>query len=144
MEDWVLWIIGAGALAVGEMLTLSFFLGPIAVAAALAAGAAVAGAGLALQVLIFAVASAASLLVFRPIAKRHLTTPARLRTGTAALVGADALVTERVDGQGGQVKLSGELWTARTFDEDEVIEPGVRVRVMQIEGATALVSNGLD
>jgi membrane protein implicated in regulation of membrane protease activity len=144
MEDWVLWIIGAGALAVGEMLTLSFFLGPIAVAAALAAGAALAGAGLALQVLIFAVASAASLLVFRPIAKRHLTTPARLRTGTAALVGADALVTERVDGHGGQVKLSGELWTARTFDEDEVIEPGVRVRVMQIEGATALVSNGLD
>jgi membrane protein implicated in regulation of membrane protease activity len=59
-------------------------------------------------------------------------------------VGADALVTERVDGHGGQVKLSGELWTARTFDEDDVIEPGVRVRVMQIEGATALVSNGLD
>jgi len=144
MEDWVLWIIGAGALAVGEMLTLSFFLGPIAVAAVLAAGAALAGAGPALQVLIFAVVSAASLLVFRPIAKRHLTTPARLRTGTAALVGAGALVTERVDGHGGQVKLSGELWTARTFDEDEVIEPGVRVRVMQIEGATALVSNGLD
>ena len=144
MEDWVLWIIGAGVLAVGEMLTLSFFLGPVAAAAVLAAVAALAGAGLALQVLIFAVASAASLLVFRPIAKRHLTTPARLRTGTAALVGAGALVTERVDGHGGQVKLSGELWTARTFDEDEVIEPGVRVRVMQIEGATALVSNGLD
>ncbi len=144
MEDWVLWIIGAGALAVGEMLTLSFFLGPIAVAAVLAAGAALAGAGPALQVLIFAVASAASLLVFRPIAQRHLTTPSRLRTGTAALVGADALVTERVDGHGGQVKLRGELWTARTFDEDEVIDSGVRVRVMQIEGATALVSNGLD
>lgn len=144
MEDWVLWVIGAGVLAVGEMLTLSFFLGPIAVAAILAAAAAVAGAGPALQVLIFTVASAASLLVFRPIARRHLVTPSRLRTGTAALVGADALVTERVDGRGGQVKLSGELWTARTFDEDQVIEPGVRVRVMQIEGATALVSNGLD
>jgi membrane protein implicated in regulation of membrane protease activity len=144
MEDWVLWIIGAGALAVGEMLTLSFFLGPVAVAAVLAAVAALAGAGPALQILIFTLASAASLLVFRPIAQRHLTTPSRLRTGTAALVGADALVTERVDLHGGQVKLSGELWTARTFDEDEVVEPGVRVRVMQIEGATALVSNGLD
>ena len=144
MEDWVLWMIGAGALAVGEMLTLSFFLGPVAVAAILAAVAALAGAGPALQVLIFTLASAASLLVFRPIATRHLKTPSRLRTGTAALVGANAVVIERVDGQGGQVKLSGELWTARTFDEDEVIEPGVRVRVMQIEGATALVSNGLD
>ena len=139
-----MWMIGAGALAVGEMLTLSFFLGPVAVAAVLAAVAALVGVGPALQVLIFTLASAASLLVFRPIAKRHLTTPSRLRTGTAALVGADAVVTERVDGRGGQVKLSGELWTARTFDEDDVIEPGVRVRVMQIEGATALVSNGLD
>ena len=144
MEDWVLWMIGAGALAVGEMLTLSFFLGPVAVAAILAAVAALAGASPALQILIFTLASAASLLVFRPIATRHLKTPARLRTGTAALVGANAVVIERVDGHGGQVKLSGELWTARTFDEDEVIEPGVRVRVMQIEGATALVSNGLD
>ena len=144
MEDWVLWVIGAGVLAVGEMLTLSFFLGPIAIGAVLAAVAAVAGAGPAVQVLIFTVAAAASLLLLRPIAQRHLKTPSRLRTGTAALVGADALVTERVDGQGGQVKLSGELWTARAFDDDEVIEPGARVRVMQIEGATALVSNGLD
>ncbi len=144
MEEWVLWMIGAGVLAVGEMLTLSFFLGPVAVAAILAAVAALAGATPALQILIFTLASAASLLVFRPIATRHLTTPGRLRSGTAALVGTNAVVIERVDGYGGQVKLSGEVWTARTFDEDEVIEPGVRVRVMQIEGATALVSNGLD
>ena len=48
---------------------------------------------------------------------------------------------ERVDRDGGQVKLAGEIWTARTFDEDEVLEEGARVRVMQIEGATALVSD---
>jgi membrane protein implicated in regulation of membrane protease activity len=110
----------------------------------IAAGAALAGAGLALQILVFTLASAASLLVLRPIARRHLQTPTRLRSGTAALVGSDAYVTERVDGRGGQVKLSGELWTARAFDDDEVIEPGARVRVMQIEGATALVANGLE
>lgn len=143
MPAWVIWMIAAGVLAVGEMATLSFFLGPIAIAAVLAAVAAVAGAGLALQIVIFIIAAAASLLFLRPIARRHLKTPAQLRTGTAALVGADALVTERVDAHGGQVKLSGELWTARSFDEDEVIEPGVRVRVMQIQGATALVSDGL-
>lgn len=144
MEEWVLWMVGAGALAVGEMLTLSFFLGPVAVAAVLAAIAALVGLGPALQLLVFVVASAASLLVFRPIAQRHLKTPTRLRSGTAALVGCDALVVEQVDGRSGQVKLSGELWTARTYDEDDVIEPGARVRVMQIDGATALVSNGLE
>ena len=51
------------------------------------------------------------------------------------------MVLERVDRDGGQIKLAGEMWTARAFDEDEVLEPGARVQVMQIEGATALVSD---
>ena len=141
MEDWVYWMIAAGALAVGEIFSLSFFLGPIAVAAAVAAVAGLLGAGLAIQIAVFIAASAASLVVLRPIARRHLRTPAQLRTGTAALVGERAVVLERVDRDGGQIKLAGEIWTARTYDEDEVLEPGARVQVMQIEGATALVSD---
>ena len=141
MEDWVYWMIAAGALAVGEIFSLSFFLGPIAVAAAIAAVAALIGVGLAIQIVVFIAASAASLLVLRPIARRHLHTPGQLRTGTAALVGERAVVLERVDRDGGQIKLAGEIWTARTYDEDEVLEPGARVQVMQIEGATALVSD---
>ncbi|MEX1142103.1 MAG: NfeD family protein [Thermoleophilaceae bacterium] len=144
MPDWVIWMIASGALAVGEMLSLSFFLGPIAVAAALAALAAVAGAGVALQLVVFIVASAASLVVLRPIAQRHTRMPAQIRTGTAALIGAPAVVLERVDGNGGAVKLAGEVWSARAYDGDEVLEPGRRVQVLQIEGATALVSNGVD
>lgn len=143
MSAWVIWIVVAGLLAIGEILTLSFFMGPIAVAAMLAALAALLGAGTALQMVVFIVASAASLLVLRPIARRHLVTPAKIRTGTAALVGAQALVLERVDRDGGTVKLSGEVWTARTYDEDEVLEPGARVQVIKIEGATALVANGI-
>ena len=141
MPDWVIWVIAAGALAVGEILTLSFFLGPLAVAACVAAVAALAGAGVALQILVFTVASAASLLVLRPIARRHLHTPAQIRTGTAALLGESAVVLERVDGNGGCVKLKGEVWTARSYDEDDVMEPGTRVHVMKIDGATALVSD---
>ncbi len=144
MAEWVLWMIAAGVLAVGEIFTLSFFLGPVAVAAAVAGAAAAIGAAPGIQIVIFTLASIASLLVLRPIAQRHLRTPARLRTGTAALVGERAFVLERVDRDGGQVKLAGEPWTARAFDEDEVIEPGERVRVMQIEGATALVANGYE
>jgi membrane protein implicated in regulation of membrane protease activity len=142
MSAWVIWTIVAGALAVGEIVTLSFFMGPIAVAAVLAAVAALAGAGTALQMVVFIVASAASLAVLRPIARRHLHTPAKIRTGTAALVGSRAVALERIDGSGGTVKLAGEVWSARTYDDDEVIEPGARVQVMQIEGATALVSDG--
>jgi len=139
MPDWVLWMIAAGVLAVGEIVSLSFFLGPIAVAAVAAAIAAAVGGGLAVQIVVFIVASIASIGVLRPIARRHLKTPSQLRTGTQALVGKQAEVLERVDRRGGQVKLAGEVWTARSYDEDDVLEVGAQVHVMKIDGATALV-----
>jgi membrane protein implicated in regulation of membrane protease activity len=82
----------------------------------------------------------ASLALIRPIALRHIKTPARLKSGTAALVGTRAVVLERVDADRGQVKIGGEVWTARSYDEDDVFEPGARVDVMKIDGATALVA----
>ena len=139
MPDWVLWIVLAALLAVGEVLTLGFLLGLIAVAAVVAGGVAALGGGLAIQLAVFIVGSVASLALIRPIAKRHLRTPAQLRTGTAALVGAKGVVTERVDDLSGQVKIGGEVWSARAFMEGAVIERGKRVEVAQIEGATALV-----
>jgi membrane protein implicated in regulation of membrane protease activity len=144
MDEWVYWMIAAGVMAVGEIVTLSFFLGPVAVAAVLAGVAALAGAGVAIQILVFTLASAASLLVLRPIAQRHLTQGPRTRTGAAALIGERAVVLERVTRDGGQVKIGGEVWTARAYLEDEVIQPGSRVQVLQIEGATALVSDAID
>lgn len=138
--DWVWWMIAAGVLAVGEIFTMGFFLGPIAVAALLAALVAAVGAGLSVQWIVFILASLGSLAVLRPIAKRHLRTPPRIRTGTAALVGGPATVVERVDLNGGCVKIGGELWTARAYDDDEAFEPGARVEVMKIDGATALVA----
>ena len=140
MEDWVLWMIAVGALTVGEILTMGFFLGPIAVAALVTALVALLGAGLAIQLAVFSVLSIASILVLRPIARRHLHVPAKIRTGTAALVGSRAVVLEQVSADAGTVKIGGEVWTARPFDEDQVIAPGVRVEVLKIDGATALVS----
>jgi membrane protein implicated in regulation of membrane protease activity len=128
-------------LAVGEIFTLSFFLGPIAVAAVAAAIVSLVGAGLGIQWIVFIAVSLASLAVLRPIARRHLRTPGQIRTGTAALVGSRAVVLDRVDGDGGQVKIGGEVWSARSFDEDHVFEEGARVEVLQIKGATALVSD---
>jgi membrane protein implicated in regulation of membrane protease activity len=139
MPGWVVWSIVAVLLALGEVATLSFFLGPIALAAIVAALVAALGGGLVLQLIVFIAGSLGSLALLRPIAVRHLRMPARLRTGTAALVGAKALVLERVDVHGGQVKIGGEVWSARAYDEAQVIEPGARVDVVKIEGATALV-----
>jgi membrane protein implicated in regulation of membrane protease activity len=107
VDEWVWWIIAAGVLAVGEIATMGFFLGPIAIAATLAAIVALVGGGVAAQWIVFIAASLASLLVLRPIARRHLRTPAALRTGTAALVGSPAVVLERVDRDGGSGERSG-------------------------------------
>ena len=140
MPAWVIWAIVAVALAVGEIATPGlFFLGPVALAAVLAAVVAAIGGGAAIQLIVFIVGALASLATIRPIARRHLQMPARLRTGTAALVGARALVLERIDRHGGRVRIGGEVWSARAFDESQVIEPGTSVEVVKIEGATALV-----
>jgi membrane protein implicated in regulation of membrane protease activity len=140
MPDWVIWAIAAAVLAGGEVLTIGFFLGLLAVGAAVAAIAAAAGVSVELQVALFVVTSVASLAFLRPIAIRHMKTPARLKSGTAALVGTRAVVLQRVDADHGQVKIGGEVWTARPYDEDDVFEPGTRVDVMKIDGATALVA----
>lgn len=140
MAAWLAWAIAALLLAIGEILTPGlFFLGPVALAAVAAAIAAVAGAAVWLQIVVFAGASLASVGILRPIARAHLHMPTSLRTGTAALVGAPAVVLQRVDQHGGRVRIGGEEWSARAFMPDQVLEPGTRVEVVKIEGATALV-----
>jgi membrane protein implicated in regulation of membrane protease activity len=137
---WLAWAIAALLLAIGEILTPGlFFLGPVALAAVAAAIAAVAGAAVWLQIIVFAGASLASVGIQRPIARAHLHLPAALRTGTPARVGAPAVVLQRVDQHGGRVRIRGEEWSARAFMPDQVLEPGTRVEVVKIEGATALV-----
>ena len=130
----------AAALAGGEMLTLGLFLGPLSLAAVLAALVALGGGSVELQAAAFVAGSVAALAIVRPIARRHMRTPAHIRTGAAALIGQRAIVLEKVDADGGLVKIGGEVWTARAYDEDHVIEPGARVEVLKIEGATALVA----
>jgi membrane protein implicated in regulation of membrane protease activity len=140
MPDWVIWVILAAVLTAGEVLaSFTFILGPIAIAALVPALIGAAGAPIEVQIGAFIVAAVASLGLVRPIARRHLHTPARIRTGTAALIGSRALVLERVDADSGQVKIGGEVWSARPYDEDDVYEPGARVEVVKIQGATALV-----
>jgi len=142
MDAWVIWIVLAVAFGVGEIVTTSFFLAPFGVGALAAAVVAAVGGGLVVSVAVFILVSVLMLLFVRPIARAHLHTPAQIRTGTAALVGRRAMVVERIsnDEAVGCVRIDGEVWTARAYDEDEVIEAGRPVTVVEIRGATALVA----
>jgi membrane protein implicated in regulation of membrane protease activity len=140
MPDWAIWVIVAAVLAAGEVAaSFTFILGPVALAALLAALVAAVGGPVEVQLVVFILASIGTLAGIRPIARRHMRTPAAIRTGTAALIGTRAVVLDRVDADSGQVKIGGEVWTARPYDEDDVYEQGARVEVVKIQGATALV-----
>ena len=140
MPAWVAWAIVSVLLAVGEIFTPGlFFLGPVALAAVASTVTAAVGGPVWLQVVIFGAGSFASLGLLRPIARRHLKMPHAIRTGTAALEGAKAVVLQRVDGRGGRVKIGGEEWSARSYLADEAFDVGAEVEVAQIQGATALV-----
>ena len=140
MPAWVLWAIVAVLLAVGELFTPGlFFLGPIALAAVAATVAAAIGAAVWIQIIIFGLGSFAAVGLLRPIARAHLKMPHAIRTGAAALEGAKAVVLQRVDRNGGRVKIGGEEWSARSYVSDEAFEVGAEVEVAQIQGATALV-----
>jgi len=140
--DWVLWLVAACALGLGEMHTGGLYLAPFALGAGLAAAVSLAGVGVALSAVVFAVVSMLVFAALRPVARRHRRLPPAIRTGAAALVGHRAMVLERIanDEGVGCVKIdNGEVWTARSYDDDQVIDVGERVEVVEIRGATALV-----
>ena len=143
MEGWLFWLLVAVIFGIGEIATTGLFLGPFAVGAALAAVVDAVGAPFVVDLALFLVVSVVVLAALRPVARRHLRQPARLRTGTAALVGHTGTVLQRVDNDAdlGQIRLDGEVWRARAFDDDEVFEPGARVQVIEIRGVTAVVTH---
>jgi membrane protein implicated in regulation of membrane protease activity len=141
MDAWLIWLIVGVAAAVGELVTGGLFLAPFAVGAFGAMGAALAGIGAAFEVLAFAVLSMGSFGLLRPIARRHQNMPPHFRTNTAALVGTTATVVDRIANSEnvGSVRIGGEVWTARAYQDEHVLESGAKVQVVEIRGATALV-----
>ena len=135
----LLWLVVGLVLVAAELVSGEFVLLMLGGGALAAAGAALV-AGPAVSAVVFAVASVLLLLGLRPALRRRLDrsvphTPSRVE----AVVGGTATVVARVDGHGGRVRIGDDEWSARSFDEAQVIEPGERVTVVRIAGATALV-----
>jgi membrane protein implicated in regulation of membrane protease activity len=139
MPDWLPWLVAAGVLGLVELHTLTLVLGMLAVAALPAAAVAGLGAPPSIQVLVFAIAAALALVVVRPIARRHRNLPPGLRTGAAALVGRRGVVVAAIADGSGQVRIGGEVWSARSYDDDQHLPVGAPVDIVGIDGATAVV-----
>jgi len=139
LQDWQAWLGLAIALGVAELLSLDLVLLMLASGALVGVVVALVGAPVALQILAAVAASAGMLALVRPSVVKRLHAGPELTLGHAALVGKQGVVVQEVTGQGGQVTINGDLWTARPYDETQVIEPGATVDVFEIRGATAFV-----
>ncbi|MFD8590469.1 NfeD family protein [Streptomyces sp. NPDC059637] len=139
MDAWLWWLIAAVALGIPLVLTAMPELGMFAAGALAGSVAAALGAGIVVQVVVFVVVSVSLIAVVRPIAARNRKQQPAMRSGVDALKGRQAVVLERVDADGGRIKLAGETWSARALDSGQVFRPGEKVDVVEIEGATAVV-----
>jgi membrane protein implicated in regulation of membrane protease activity len=139
LEEWQAWLGLAVLLGALELFSLDLILLMLAGGAVLGMVAAMVGLPVAAQVLIALAGSLAALALVRPSVVKRLHGGPTLVLGHDALVGKQGVVIEQVSVHGGQVKIGGDVWTARPYDEDLVIEPGATVDVFQIKGATALV-----
>jgi membrane protein implicated in regulation of membrane protease activity len=141
MAAWLLWVIAGLILISAEVLSGDLWLLMIGLGAFGGAAAAGLGGDLVISAIVFGVASIALVGGLRPILKRRLLAGTGHKTNTEALIGARATVVAPVDEHAGQVKIGGEIWSARAHSpDDRLIEPGTPVIVMQISGATAIVA----
>jgi membrane protein implicated in regulation of membrane protease activity len=145
MAAWLLWLIGAGLLAVGEVMTLDLVLLMLAGGALGGMTVALLGGAAILQIVTFIVVSGVLLALVRPIATKHLTnrTPLQL-DGVETLIGRTATVTADVDASGGRISVGADEWTARSQHRGESFPVGETVRILQVDGATAVVGDALE
>jgi membrane protein implicated in regulation of membrane protease activity len=139
VELWLVWLVVAVALGVAEIFTVTAALGVLGAAALVPAALAAVGAPLPIQLVVYALAATLGVVLVRPVALRHMRTPQLERFGIDALVGKRAFVIREVSDRDGLVRIDGEEWTARVFDDTTVIPAGAAVDVMRISGTTAYV-----
>jgi membrane protein implicated in regulation of membrane protease activity len=145
MADWLLWLIAAGLFAAGEVVSLDLVLLMFAGGALGGMTVALLGGATVLQLLAFIAVSGVLLLLVRPIAQKHLTdrTPLQL-DGVDTLIGRTARVTRDVDADGGRIRMGADEWTARSQHRGESFAVGATVRILQVDGATAIVGDALE
>ena len=145
MDPWLLWLIAAGLFAAGEIVSLDLVLLMFAGGALGGMTLALVGGATVLQMVAFIAISGVLLALVRPIATKHLTqrTPLQL-DGVDSIIGRTAKVTREIDISGGRIRMGADEWSARTQHSGETFAVGARVRILQVDGATAVVGDALE
>lgn len=90
------------------------------------------------QIIVFLIVTAVMLIYTRPIVKKNLKVGS-VKTNVNALIGLEGIVTEPIlTHTYGQVKLKGQIWTAKSIDGDEICVDS-EVEIIAIEGVKVIV-----
>ncbi|MBZ5739946.1 NfeD family protein [Nocardioides mangrovi] len=137
---WAAWLGLAAVLGLAELVSLDLVLIMLAVGAVGGAVTAAAGGAVVLQVIVAAVVSVGMLAMVRPNVVRRLHSGPELRVGPQTLIGLQAVTPGDISALApGRIKVGGEDWLAKPYDEHLIIPAGSTVEVLEIRGATAYV-----
>ena len=137
---WVFWLIAAGVFFIIEMATIGFLVFWLGIGALLAMVTSFITDSIFIQALVFVVTSTLLLIFTRPLVDKFIKTPKELKTNAYSIIGKKAIVISKINNiEGiGQIKIDGEVWSAKSFDDEDIPED-TEVEITEIDGVKAVV-----
>lgn len=137
---WVFWLIAAGVFFIIEMATIGFLVFWLGIGALLAMVTSFVTDSIFIQALVFVVTSTLLLIFTRPLVDKFIKTPKELKTNAYSIIGKKAIVISKINNiEGvGQIKIDGEVWSAKSFDDEDIPED-TEVEITEIDGVKAVV-----
>ena len=137
---WIFWLIAAGVFFIIEMATIGFLVFWLGIGALLAMLTSFVTDSIFIQALVFVVTSTLLLIFTRPLVDKFIKTPKELKTNAYSIIGKKAIVISKINNiEGiGQIKIDGEVWSAKSFDDEDIPED-TEVEITEIDGVKAVV-----
>ena len=140
MGMWLFWLIVSGIFFILEMATTGFLVFWLGLGALLAMVLSFFVDNVIIQVTVFAISSILLIVSTKPLVKKFIDKKT-IPTNLDSIIGKEGIVVETIDTvkAQGQVKLNGEVWSAKAFDENKIIEKDTKVVVKEITGVKLVV-----
>lgn len=137
---WQFWLIAAGIFFVVEMATAGFFVFWLGIGALISMLCSIFIPSIYIQALIFVISSSLLILLTKPFVMRFVSKDNTVATNAFSIVGRHGIVIKEINPLfgTGQIKISGETWSAKSENED-VIPENSDVEVVKIDGVKAVV-----
>lgn len=138
---WQLWLIASGFFFVGEIFTIGFVLFWFGIGALIAMISSFFVSNIVIQTIIFLVSSTILVIFTKPLVNQF-TKKDNTSTNVYSFIGKQAIVTEDIENikSKGQIKISGEIWSASSSNDDEDIKKDTKVKIIEVKGVKAIVT----